>query len=104
MGFTLVEVLVAVVVLEVGLLAVVGTLWIAVHTLTEAEGLERGVAMMEGIYDSLSGEGAPTDGSKPLSPGMVRWVVHGRDVHLELLGAEGDTLAQVEARLPWASR
>lgn len=102
-GFTLVEILVAMVVLEVGLLGVVGTLWLAVRTLTEAETLERGVAVMEGVYDSLSGEASPTDGTRPSQPGLVRWQVVGRNVRLALLGAAGDTVARVEARLPWGS-
>lgn len=102
-GFTLVEILVALVVLEVGLLGVVGTLWLAARTLTDAEILERGVTIMEGVYDSLSGERTPTDGARPSPPGQVRWRVQGRDVHLDLVGAAGDTLARVETRLPWGS-
>lgn len=98
-GFTLVEILVALVVLEVGLLGVVGTLWLAERTLTGAEILERGVGVMEGVYDSLSSEAAPSDGWRPSPPGQVRWRVSGSDAHLALLDGRGDTLVQVEARL-----
>ena len=102
-GFTLVEILVALVVLEVGLLGVVGTLWLAARTLTRAEILERGVGVMEGVYDSLSSETAPSDGWRPSPPGQVRWSVSGRDAHLALLDGRGDTLVKVEARLTRAT-
>jgi Tfp pilus assembly protein PilV len=95
-----VEILVAVVILEVGLLGVVGTLWLASRTVTRAELLERGVEVMEGVYDSLVGEPTPSDGTRPADPGQVDWYVNGRDLRLEYRGVGGDTLARVDARLP----
>lgn len=98
-GFTLVEILVAVVILEVGLLGVLGTLWLAAHTLTRAQVLERGVATMEGVYDSLALVSFPSEGTRPSSPGEVRWVVAGSDLHMDFVGPAGDTVASVAASL-----
>jgi prepilin-type N-terminal cleavage/methylation domain-containing protein len=75
-GFTLVEVLVALVVLEVGLLGVVGSLTLAARLMTRAEVMERGVAEVERAYDSLSGTGAmPGIGSRIVDGGTVTWIV-----------------------------
>lgn len=99
-GFTLVEILVAVVILEVGLLGVVGTLWLASRTVTRAELLERGVEVMEGVYDSLAGEPTASDGTKSVDLGQVEWFVNGRDLRLEFRDVAGDTVARIDARLP----
>jgi len=99
-GFTLVEILAAMLVLEVGLMGVVGTLWLAARTLTRAEVLEHGVEAMEGVYDSLAMEPSPTDGSRLSPSGQIGWRVSGADARLWLIDGGGDTLARVEARLP----
>lgn len=73
-GFTLVEILVALVVLEVGLLGVVGTLLLAARTLTRAELEEAGTAEVERVFDSLVAAGATSGGGTvPLRVGAVRW-------------------------------
>lgn len=74
-GFTLVEVLVAIVVLEVGLLGVVGTLVLAAGNMRRAVSLERAVTEVERVYDSLTG--APSSGSGVVSVpgGRLRWSV-----------------------------
>ena len=73
-GFTLVELLVALVVLEVGLLGVVGTLLVAAGTLREAERLEWAAAEVQRVYDSLAvGPPAPGEGRVPSAFGEVRW-------------------------------
>lgn len=83
-GFTLVEILVAMVVLEVGLLGVVGTLWLAATTLHRAESLEAGVAAMERAYDSLQAVPSPGSGRMPSPAGEVRWRVEaGGEVRIE---------------------
>ncbi|GMV07129.1 MAG: hypothetical protein AMXMBFR53_34040 [Gemmatimonadota bacterium] len=77
-GFSLVEILVAVVVLEVGLLGVVGTLVLAARELEGAQRLERAVSAMEAIYDSLRASGAGGgEGYTRLEGGGVAWEVGG---------------------------
>ncbi len=73
-GFTLVEILVALVVLEVGLLGVVGTLVLAARTLTRAELEEAGTADVERVFDSLvAGRVTSGEGTVPSRWGEVRW-------------------------------
>lgn len=91
-GFTLVEVLVALLVLEVGLLGVVGTLVLAAATLADAAELERAVTVMEAAYDQAARGVGPADGQVPVGAGWVRW---SRDAsgsvvvrHLDGSGAE----------------
>ena len=52
-GFALLEVVVALLVLELAVVGVVGTLVVASSTQVRAESLERAVARAEGILDSL---------------------------------------------------
>lgn len=74
-GFTLVEVLVALVVLQVGLLGVVGTLVLASMTLSRASLLERGAAEMEAVLDSLARAAGSGSGSRSGPGGTVSWSV-----------------------------
>lgn len=76
-GFTLVEVLVALVVLEVGLLGVVGTLLLATRLLNEAQVMEGATTVMERMYEEVR-QGpapgkAPPPGSEVVPGGEVRW-------------------------------
>lgn len=82
-GFTLVEVLVALVLLEVGLLGVVGTLVLAARTLTRAELEERGAAEIARVVDSLVAAGlAAGEGRVPVRGGEVRWRAEGGQLNL----------------------
>ena len=74
-GFTLVEVLVAIVVLEVGLLGVVGTLVLAAENMRRAVSLERAVAEAERVYDSLAGDPSTGSGEGSVPGGRLRWSV-----------------------------
>lgn len=98
-GFTLVEVLVALVVLEVGLLGVVGTLWLAAVTLARAERTERGVAQLERLYDSLAVVTAPASGALVTSSGTARWWLSGGDVLLEWSSGPDSALTVLHARV-----
>jgi Tfp pilus assembly protein PilV len=95
-GFTLVEVLVAIVVLEVGLLGVAGTLVLAVRAMRRAETMERAVTDAERVYDSISSVAEPSSGSAAGALGPVRWTVAtGGELLLEVLGSgsgPGDTV------------
>ena len=74
-GFTLVEILVALVLVEVGLLAVIGTAILARRVLTTAEIVERGAAEVERTYDSLAQGWTAGTGIRVGPSGWVRWVV-----------------------------
>lgn len=72
-GFSLVEVLVALVVMEVGLLGVLGTLVLASRILNEAQVLERGVSAMEDVYRRVDLGLLPPSGRDSLPGGEVLW-------------------------------
>ncbi len=75
-GFTLIEVVVALLVLEVGLLGVVGSLVLAAQLMTRAELVERGVAEVQHMYDSMSTTGVSRGaGSRSRDGGTLSWVV-----------------------------
>lgn len=100
-GFTLVEVLVALVVLEVGLLGVVGTLLLAAATVREAWMLEEGVLVMEGVLDGVRAGAEPPSGRRTLAVGEVTWEGGpGGSLVLELRDAEGRIRATVHGAGP----
>lgn len=61
-AFTLVEVLVALVILEVGLLAAVGLFTLATRAAANAQRTEQGLALVEALADSLLGSDTVVDG------------------------------------------
>lgn len=99
-GFTLVEVVVALLVVEVGLLGVVGLLVSAQRTLAEAVRREIGVTEVGRVLDSLAaapGEGA---GFRDTAAGTLRWWVGPAGVvRLELAGGTEGPWLVVETRL-----
>ena len=74
-GFSLVEVLVALVVLEVAILGAVGTVVIASRTMSEAEAIESAVSALEGTADSLSLTATAGEGDKDVAGGRIHWSV-----------------------------
>ena len=74
-GFSLVEVIVALVVLEVAILGAVGIVVVAARTMAEAEVIERAVSALEGTADSLSLTATPGQGSKDVAGGRINWSV-----------------------------
>ena len=100
-GFTLLEVVVALVVLEVGVLGVAGTLYLASRTLTRAETLERAVARTEGVLDSLRRGAEPGAGRTTFMAGVVGWSVSdsGR-FDLLATGPAGEVLFRLRSALP----
>lgn len=100
-GFTLVEVVVALLVLEIAMVGVVGAFALASSTLTRAEILELQAAAAEGVLDSLAGRGAPGADSLLTSAGTVSWSVDdsGR-VTLRATDPHGQLVVDLESRLP----
>ena len=74
-GFTLIEVMVALVILEVGLLGVVGTLVLASRTLARASLLERSVGQVESVLDSLAESRTSGMGELAAQGGVLSWTV-----------------------------
>lgn len=72
-GFTLVEVLVALVVLEVGLLGVVGTVVLASRVLAAAEDRERALAGASLLLDSLAAAEGSGVGRASGPWGEIEW-------------------------------
>lgn len=96
-GFTLIEVVVALVLLEIGVLGVVGTLLLATRTLTEAELTTRAAASAAQVADSLEAHGFAGPGASAFAGGAVRWEA-AVGVGLAVVvatDARGDTLARL---------
>jgi Tfp pilus assembly protein PilV len=74
-GFTLIEVVIALLVLEIAVVGLVGTLVLASSTLTRAETLERAVATAEGVLDSLAQSPFVVSDSVVLPDARISWTV-----------------------------
>ena len=99
-GHTLVELLAALVVLEVGLLGAVGTCVLAARLVTRAEVLEWGVAEVQRTLDSLAAVG-PAVGQhrQPSGPGELRWRVGGDGAVSVEYAVADSVLIKVEGRV-----
>ena len=76
-GFTLVEVIIALVILQIGLLGSVTTVALATRTLTDASRVERTTATLEGVLDSLVREPEIVAASRADGPRRIHWGVRG---------------------------
>jgi Tfp pilus assembly protein PilV len=74
-GFTLVEILVGLVVLEAGLVGAAGMLVLAGRTLNRARDLEWAVLEVRAVADSLVRAGAEASGERATDFGSVLWSV-----------------------------
>jgi type IV pilus modification protein PilV len=74
-GFTLIEILVALTLLSVGVLAAAGTLLAARTTLVSAERLHVATQSAADVADSLLSVPAPSAGSKQSGWGRVSWSI-----------------------------
>ena len=74
-GFTLAEILVALVLLEVGLLGAAGSLVLATRVLNRARDLEWAVQRAWSAVDSLVYFGATASGEREEPPWLIRWTV-----------------------------
>ncbi|MGD2070864.1 MAG: hypothetical protein PVI57_19490 [Gemmatimonadota bacterium] len=99
-GFSLVEIVVALIVLELGLLAVVGLSVLAARTLAEAAELQRATGALEVVVDSLLEAGSWSPGERSLPPHRVRWWRETGQLRVRVERLDGDGLPGVEVRLP----
>jgi Tfp pilus assembly protein PilV len=101
-GFTLVEIVVAIVIFEVGVLGVLGTLVLASRTMARAEALERAVVTVERVADSLSIHDTGEAGAVGFAGGRVVWG-SGAGRTVVALSVTGDTLLRASLRAPVAA-
>ena len=100
-GFTLLEVVIALLVLEVAVVSAVGILVIASATLSRADRLERVAALAEGVLDSLAAAPTATTGSLTDPVAVVDWTVDAAgSVIVTATDPPGDTLLELRAVLP----
>jgi Tfp pilus assembly protein PilV len=99
-GFTLLEVVVALVVLEVAVVGLVGSLVLAAAHLRRAETLEMAAASAEGLLDSLSRADSAAADTFAYSGGTIAWSVDdsGR-VSVRALDATGDVVLDLSSRV-----
>lgn len=78
-GFTLVEVIVAIVVLGVGVLGVAATASLAARVLRQAEADEGAATAAAALLDSLLSRGVPAAGERVDGPYRLRWTTTASD-------------------------
>lgn len=93
-GFTLVETMVALVVLAVGVLGAAATATLAARLLREAEAREGATVFGTVVLDSLLLVGAPADGERIDGRYRARWRVAGARLSLEVT-YDGGTAVRV---------
>lgn len=99
-GFTLLEVVIALLVLEVAAVGVVGALVLASSTLSRAEALELQVAATEGVLDSLARSSSAGADSIRTPTGAVSWVVDdSARVRVRAFDPHGELIVDVESLL-----
>lgn len=100
-GSTLVEVLVAILVLELALVGVAGMAAVAGRTLADAVRLERAAGAVGEVVDSLALAAAVESGVRPIRGGWIRWsaadpAAHGlRTLRVAAVDSAGDPLFEV---------
>ena len=102
-GFSLLEVIVALFVLEVAVVGMVGSLVLAAAHLRRAETIEMAVAGAEGLLDSLSRVESAAADTLAYSGGTIAWSVDdsGR-VSVRALDTRGDVVLDLSSFVsPW---
>jgi Tfp pilus assembly protein PilV len=99
-AFTLVEVVVALVVLQVGILAALGVLVLAARTMTRAQTLERVVWRASALRDSLEAVDGVTEGRDSTAAVRAWWVPSGTGFTLTVEG-EGVVPFRVSGARAW---
>lgn len=89
-GFTLVELVVALVILEVGLLGVAGILLTAARQLGLASEQVRAIALAEPVGDSLLVHAGSAPGERVSPPFVVRWQPIEGALSVEVLHEESE--------------
>ena len=100
-GFTLVEVVVALLVLEIGVLGALATLVHASEISRRAETLERAVTRVEAVLDSLGAGGAPDTVVANFDGYSLRWTMDGAGrVEIRAVDGSGVELVRASSAVP----
>jgi type II secretory pathway pseudopilin PulG len=100
-GFSLIELVVALVVLELAVTGIAGILAAAGRAFADAERLERAIEAAEWVADSLTSEGMSGVGAVPFPGGVVGWGAGPWPGEAIVWSADraGDTLLRVPVRV-----
>lgn len=100
-GFTLLEVIVSLLLLQIAVAGAIGTLVVASRTLADAQQTERAVTEAEGVLDSLAGVEGAASGARPVPGGVIEWAVDGSGmVALRASRDDGRLWLEVTSALP----
>ena len=101
-GFTLVEVVVSLLILEISVVGVLGSLVLTAGVSRRAEELERSVVAFQSVVDSLRGvdPAGITDDSIVFPGGFARWSVSAEGWLTVSAGARDGSLVRAVMRLP----
>jgi len=100
-GFSLIEVVVALVLLELAVTGIAGILAVAGRAFADAERLERAIEAADWAADSLASEGMAGVGAQPFPGGMVGWGAGPwpGEAMIWAMDRAGDTLLRVPVRV-----
>lgn len=99
-GFSLVELVVALILLQVGLLAVAGMGLLAARAFAEAASLQRGGGALAVVADSLVRHGVSASGERPVPPLLVRWRARPEGLELRLVSPDDDRTLMTTVLVP----
>jgi type II secretory pathway pseudopilin PulG len=100
-GFTLLEVVIALLVVELAVIGGVGIMVLASATLTRAERLQTASASAQAVLDTLMSSGVMGDGTAAYTGGELRWQVEeSGEVALWAVDPVGDTLFRIASIAP----
>lgn len=99
-GYSLVEVIVALVLLQVGLLGVAGMVLTAGRALAGAARTDRALALGEAVADSLLAAGWAGPGARAVGPWEVRWSGAGAWALVEVGPRDGEEGPAVRIPVP----
>lgn len=103
-GFSLVELILAVTILEIGLLAVAATGWLAARSLADAARTQRAGGALVSLADSLVRDGVADPGERAVPPFLIRWRPDGGMLVLEAVRpADGRVLLRERIPAPAGS-
>lgn len=101
-GFGLVELIVALMILSVGLLALTGAAAVAQRSLINAQALEESTEVAEVVLDSLMRVSAPAAGERTIGRTEAQWTIHSDSaavaIHLTATVTAGTATRQITFR------
>ena len=101
LGFTLVEVVVALLVLQLGVLAALATLVHASQVSRRAETLERATTRVESVLDSLAAGATPDTVDVASDLFRLRWTVDGTGrLRIDVVDRAGAVLVEARSTVP----